>query len=418
MTGSPSGPARPRFADEVEFLRRFGVVHVLRAPGCGPVAISPLHSGRVMTSALADDGPGFGFVNRPAIEAGRVARGFANWGGEDRLWLSPEGGPQGLFFDPGAAQELSQWFVPTAMDGEPWPTQGVVAAAEGVVRFAPRRLKLVDWSGGELDLLAGRRVEVLSRETIGALFGSDLPGELRAVGFRSVNSLQWAGTPRPGALVGLWSLGQFPATDATRVVLPIRVGADEVGPDPDPSWTDGASGRLRDRLVKSDYFGTVPDERLDVAVSARSGRPSAPGVGAAAGLASDGRLSVRASFRTDGRQRGKIGLARERALGWACVDHGEQAPGHPLSCVFHPPPPPGAPVPDCAWLVPNPRAACGDVITSYNHAGPPRFFELETLSAALRPSAGARVEHVHATVHLDGPAAALEFLARRLREVD
>ena len=53
-------------------------VLVLQADAAGPVAVSRQLSARVMTSAFAEDEPGFGLVNRDAIRAGPVARGFAN----------------------------------------------------------------------------------------------------------------------------------------------------------------------------------------------------------------------------------------------------------------------------------------------------------------------------------------------------
>ena len=81
------------------------------------VAICPAWQGRVMTSTCAgEDGPGFGFVNRAFIEAGRLDPRFNNYGGEDRMWLSPEGGPFSLWFKPGAEQTLENWYTAPAMN--------------------------------------------------------------------------------------------------------------------------------------------------------------------------------------------------------------------------------------------------------------------------------------------------------------
>ena len=66
------------------------------------VAIAPEWQGRVMTSTCAGlEGPSFGFVNRDFIEAGKTDPHFNNYGAEDRLWLSPEGGQFSLLFKPG-----------------------------------------------------------------------------------------------------------------------------------------------------------------------------------------------------------------------------------------------------------------------------------------------------------------------------
>ena len=69
------------------------------------VAICPEYQGRVMTSTSGDlKGMSHGWVNREFIERGATDRHFNNYGGEDRFWLAPEGGPYSLFFAPGAAQ--------------------------------------------------------------------------------------------------------------------------------------------------------------------------------------------------------------------------------------------------------------------------------------------------------------------------
>src|SRR5476649_1800028 len=57
------------------------------------VAICPEYQGRVMTSTTEDvDGRSLGWVNRSFIEKGEKDPHFNNYGGEDRLWLAPEGG--------------------------------------------------------------------------------------------------------------------------------------------------------------------------------------------------------------------------------------------------------------------------------------------------------------------------------------
>ena len=58
------------------------------------VAICPEYQGRVMTSTTADvQGRSLGWVNTAFIESGDKDPHFNNYGGEDRLWLAPEGGP-------------------------------------------------------------------------------------------------------------------------------------------------------------------------------------------------------------------------------------------------------------------------------------------------------------------------------------
>ncbi len=369
------------FAADVAFIADHAHVTVLRAEGCGPVAVAPALEGRVMTSAFGETGPGFGLVNRAAILAGPRDTRFANYGGEDRLWLSPEGGPHALFFEPGSAQTADNWFVPSFGS----KTGVLLSERPSATRIilAPTAVRVRDQAGTWLDLTVDRTIEALSRSEVAACLGlPDLDDVFRIVAFRSINSLTWSGAPPAHALVGLWVLGQFNPSARTTVLFPFRGGAAV----PDASPQDSAAA-----AIKRDYFGVVPDERLQVLL------PASP---RAFGLA---------RFQADGRLRSKIGLSAAAATGW--IGAWDEDRGV-LTLVNHTLPPPGAPVPDCDWKVPNPRAMRGDVATSYNHGGEPRFFELESLSAALPLEDGASIEHVHTTIHLGGDRRALADIAR------
>src|SRR5262249_28067514 len=143
--------------------------------------------------------------------------------------------------------------------------------------------------------------------------------------------------------------GQFTPSDRTTVLFPFRGDAAGTGADASPAAALAAA-------IKRDYFGVVPDERLKIEL------PPGP---SASGLA---------RFTADSRLRSKIGLSRAGATGWIGAWDEERGV---LTLVNHSLPPDGAPVPDCDWRVPNPRAAQGDVATSYNNGGEPLFFELE-----------------------------------------
>jgi len=89
------------YADAKEFLAKHTKVVELTGKSGGRVLVCPEWQGRVMTSACAPDGLSFGFINREFIEAGEPNKHINNYGGEDRLWLSPEGGQFSLWFKPG-----------------------------------------------------------------------------------------------------------------------------------------------------------------------------------------------------------------------------------------------------------------------------------------------------------------------------
>lgn len=364
----------PDFADDVAFLQQHADAVVLRAEGGGPIVVSPKLTARVMTSSFADGERGFGLVNREAILAGPVARGFANYGGEDRLWLSPEGGPAGLFFEPGAAQVPEHWSVPAWMDGGP---RSVATKTSSTIVF-----KDVMPLGPDLSAPTGvrvtRTIEALPRVDIATLLGRDLPASVRLVAFQSRNAMSWNDVPPQNSILGLWTLGQFTPSDRTTVLFPFRPGGLTADPD---------------TCIKRDYFGVVPEDRLEFELPGRD------------------RFLGLARFKADSRLRSKIGLSRAGALGW--IGAWDEDRGV-LTLVNHSLPPEGAPVPDCDWRVPNPRAAQGDVATSYNNGGEPAFFELESLSAALPAERGASVEHVSTTIHLGGDREVLREIARTM----
>ncbi|HET6163163.1 MAG TPA: DUF6786 family protein [Planctomycetota bacterium] len=364
-----TGPPRPDavFARDVQFLKDFADAVVLEAPGGGKVVVSPKLSGRVMTSAFSDNEPGFGLVNREAITRPPVARGFSNYGGEDRLWLAPEGGPYGLFFDPGAKQELANWYVPPAMDGGVRTPTGQDAAS---ISFH-ERIALKNVEGVAFDLTIDRKVEALAKDELERVLGAALPEGAKFVAFRTTNKVtNEAKVALPAdALVAPWVLGQFRPSPKTTVLLPYQ----------------GAEG-----VIKKDYFGVVPPDRL--------------------ALVPEGDGGV-ARFKGDAQLRSKIGVSAAGALGWLGA---WDAQHKVLTLVNHSLPPAGAVVPDCNWTVPNPRAKSGDVATSYNHGEEPRFFELESIGPALGAAPKSSVTQVQTTIHLAAEPAALAEIAKKL----
>ena len=364
-----TGPPRPDavFARDVQFLKDFADAVVLEAPGGGKVVVSPKLSGRVMTSAFSDNEPGFGLVNREAITRPPVARGFSNYGGEDRLWLAPEGGPYGLFFDPGAKQELANWYVPPAMDGGVRTPTGQDAAS---ISFH-ERIALKNVEGVAFDLTIDRKVEALAKDELEKVLGAALPEGAKFVAFRTTNKVtNEAKVALPAdALVAPWVLGQFRPSPKTTVLLPYQ----------------GAEG-----VIKKDYFGVVPPDRL--------------------ALVPEGDGGV-ARFKGDAQLRSKIGVSAAGALGWLGA---WDAQHKVLTLVNHSLPPAGAVVPDCNWTVPNPRAKSGDVATSYNHGEEPRFFELESIGPALGAAPKSSVTQFQTTIHLAAEPAALAEIAKRL----
>ena len=109
------------YGSDLDFLKsnRLNVVELVSADGMARVSLVPEFQGRVMTSAASGlQGQSFGWISRKAIAAGFANPQFNPFGGEERFWLGPEGGPFSWFFRPGEEQVFANWDVPAVIDSE------------------------------------------------------------------------------------------------------------------------------------------------------------------------------------------------------------------------------------------------------------------------------------------------------------
>jgi hypothetical protein len=379
VTNSPPTPAAPvgSFADDVAFIRRHGTLLVLSSEdGRAHVAVSPEYQGRVMTSTAGGaDGASFGYVHRPGIAAGAPQPHMSVVGGEDRFWLGPEGGPFALYFPPGAAFDTEHWQVPAALDWGAWP---VTAQSRERVAFS-KTMSLQNYAGARFDLRVDRVVRLLDRGAVVEMLGTSPGSSVAMVAYESENTLTNTGAEpwrRETGLISIWILGMLRPAPRTTVVIPYRPGSvAELGP-----------------VVNDGYFGAPPPARLKIGDRA-------------------------IFFRGDGRERGKIGVSRARARDVA----GSYDPDAGVLTLirFTLPEPPAAYVNSMWALQKDPYG--GDVINSYNDGplGPGQpplgpFYEIESSSPAAALAPGASLVHRHRTMHLQGPVAELDALARQV----
>ena len=113
------------FDDDVAFLRQHTMVVVLgNAPG-PRVAVVPAWQGRVATSTVGGvKAPSHGWINRELVASRKLQPHMNAFGGEDRIWLGPEGGQYSIFFAKGAPFELEHWQTPPLIDTMTWPLAG------------------------------------------------------------------------------------------------------------------------------------------------------------------------------------------------------------------------------------------------------------------------------------------------------
>ena len=333
-----------RFGDDVAFLNNQGQVVVLSdTAGKSKVAISPALEGRVMTStAGGDEGSSFGWINRQYFidaRAGKVNPHISPYGGEDRIWLGPEGGQFSIFFSKGATFDLDHWFTPKWIDVEPFETVST-SATEATFR---RKVSFSNYSGAPFDVKIDRKVRLLDTNDVWHQLNVPAMERVSVVGFETNNTIANMGGSdwsKQTGLLSIWILGMMNATPATTVVVPVRPG-------------DG-------RAVNDDYFGKVPAERLKT-------------------------IDNVVYFKADANCRSKIGIPPARVKPIL----GSYDPQHKALTIcqftFEPD---ARDYVNSAWKIQdNPFG--GDVANSYND-GPPgegklqlgKFYEVESSSAA------------------------------------
>lgn len=314
-----------------------------------------------------DKGASYGWINRELIATDKVLKHFTPYGGEDRVWLGPEGGQFSVFFAKGAAFDLDHWQTPPALDTEPFE---VVAQSRDQVKLR-RRFQLVNYSGTRFDVELDREVRMIPAADTWKALGVTPAAGVSIVSYESVNRLINAGkapwTPRTG-LLSIWILGMYNAAPATTITIPIREGTDaKLGP-----------------RVNDDYFGKVPANRLVV----------------------DGKVVF---FRADGKYRSKIGINRRRAKP---ILGSYDAKGGVLTLVQYTLPENATRYVNSKWALQRDPFS-GDVVNSYCDDGKMgSFYEMESSSPAAELAAGKTLEHVHRTIHLRGSESALDPIAR------
>ena len=359
-----------QFGYDMHFVGRYDKDMVILQTGQSKLIVSPKFQGKVFSSTAAgDSGSSFGWVHYEAF-AHPLDPHMNAYGGEDRLWLGPEGGRFSLFFPPGAKMEFANWKTPAPFDSEPWD---VVGHTDQSVDLR-KDMQLVNYAGTHLSLSIDRQIAILDRGAIDSLLGLSADTGVAAVGYRTVNTLTNTGGQAWTATTGmpcLWLLDMFPPSSKTAILIPY-----EAGDSSKPATTD--------------YFGEIPADRLHYA---------------------DGILR----FTADGRSRGKLGIHPLRAKRMA----GSYDAVHQVLTIILFDIDPKARYLNQEWNTTKPPFS-GDAVNAYNDGpladggqmGP--FYELESVSpAAFLAPDGAQV-HRHSVFHFTGSEAGLEGICRKV----
>ena len=366
------------YAYDREFLSKHGIetLELIGNNGQARVLISPALQGRVMTSTTEGEaGMSYGWINQRFLEAGEVSPQFNPYGGEERIWIGPEGGPFSWYFKEGQEQIYENWIVPAVIDTEPFE----IASLSGTEAVFVKDFSIRNASGNQFSIGVKRAIILDDKALIEDLLGVGLPDGIRVLGYRTENTLTNRGDKawdKQTGMPSVWLLGTFNPTPTTTVFIPYNKD-------------------YQGRAVNDMYFGKVPSDRL---------------------ILKDGV----AYFKIDGEYRSKIGLPEGSAKDICGSYDAAQGVLNILKYTV-----PGGDVDyvNGQWG-PQENPFGGDVINSYNDGptetglvmGP--FYEIETSSPGAALSPGESLTHIQHTIHLRGPKELLAPIAKSVFGVD
>ncbi len=360
------------FGYDLNFLKKHDSIIVLTSAGT-QVIVSPKYQAKVFTStANGNEGQSFGWINYKAFTAQQDAHMNA-YGGENRFWLGPEGGRYSLFFNSGKKMVFDNWKTPAPFDTEAW----TVSEKNDQSVTLQKNMQLTNYTGTQLQLLANRTITILDKQVVMDKIGLPLDTSVRVVGYRTNNSITNTGKTAWNETTGMpciWMLDMFKPSSETIVVIPYKA--------------EGNNATAK--VATTDYFGEIPADRIKY---------------------NNGILL----FKADGKSRGKLGIAPNRAKPVAGsydahngvltitlfdVDANEKYLNQ-------------------EWNTTKP-AFNGDAVNSYNDGplqdgsqmGP--FYEIESVSPAAFLAPGASLAHQHSVFHFTGNKEGLNRIAQKL----
>ena len=363
------------FQYDLDFLKKYDKSIIVLKKEDAEIIISPNLQGRVMTStASGKKGKSFGWINYDLFSSGNKMEHINPYGGEERFWLGPEGGQFSIFFKPGTSFDFKNWFVPKELDTESFE---LVNGNISQVHFQ-KEMTIRNYSGTIFNLKVDRTINILSNKEISDILKIDLPDDIKAVGYKTENSVTNTGnhkwTKETGKL-SIWILDMLNCSEKTTIIVPFKTG-----PEEKPG-----------KIVTDDYFGKIPKERLKI---------------------KNGKIY----FKADGKQRGKIGLSPQRTKN---IFGSYDAVNNIITVSTFSFDENNKEYVNSLWeMQENPFD--GDVVNAYNDGpledgsqlGP--FYELENSSPALGLSPGESAKHINHTFHFEGNEESLNKLIKNL----
>ncbi len=341
--------------------------------GNSRVLLSPKYQGRVMTStAEGKQGKSYGWINHDLIKSGEILPQFNPVGGEERFWLGPEGGQFSIFFPAGKSFDFENWQTPACIDTK---TYDIVSVKKTEAEFSTK-IDLVNYSNFLFHLQVNRKVKILNNESLEDELSIHIPKNIKSVGYQTINRVKNIGEKswkKESGLLSIWLLGMFNPSSSVTIFVPYKMNVES------------------EYIVKDDYFGKIPADRLTV---------------------QNGLIFLRG----DGKERGKIGIPPQRALPFlGSYDEKNKV----LTIVKSEVPEKTRDYVNSAWKLQD-FPFKGDAINAYNDGpledgsqlGP--FYELESSSPALDLDPGVSAGHNQITVHFEGDESELSQICEQV----
>jgi hypothetical protein len=357
------------FRYDLEFLKKHGSVVVLKTKDSSArVIVSPKYQAKVFTStADGMDGNSFGWIKYETFDLKQPDPHMNAFGGEDRLWLGPEGGPFSVFFKPGTKMEFDNWHTPAAIDNESWE----LLSSSDTKASMSKATQMQNYAGTLLNIKLERDVEILEPDVINQLLGISANDSVKSVGFSTINTIINAGDKAWDKTTGapcLWNLDMFTPSPKTVIVVP---------------YIDKATGKV----ATTNYFGEIAKDRITYG---------------------NGTLL----FKADGKSRGKLGIPPNRAKNMA----GSYDASNKVLTITVFDIDSGASYLNQEWK-PDTAPFSGDAVNAYNDGklangsqmGP--FYEIESVSPAAFLKPGEKLTHKHSVFHFTGDEKALNSIA-------
>ncbi len=335
--------------------------------------VSPKYQGKVFTSSTGGkDALSLGWVNEEAIRSDQLDSQINAYGGENRMWIGPEGSRFSVFFEPGSSFDFSNWKTPAAIDHEAW----TLDKADSKEVWMSHHMQIQNKQGTRFHVGIKRIVSLVGPAESEQMLRSPIPEGVGLTAYQTLNSIRNEGdfkwTRETGALC-IWVLDMFVPSDKTIIMVPYNRPGDETG-----------------NPVTADYFGEIPADRLQM-------------------------HSDMVFLKADGKSRGKIGVSGRNARPWAASYDAENNIFTYVSFELDT----GAVYLNQEWNDKKDPFS-GDAVNAYNDGplehgdqlGP--FYELESSSPAAFLAPGEELAHRHTIFHFSGTMNQLDPLVHGL----